>query len=476
MLALAAPPPADVLARLVDGAVASRLAAADGRLHAARTARPVAGEIEALREKLRVEGVTRVVLAAAGGAGVAAEALAGGEPRLVVLDTPDPTRVADALAGDLDATVLVLSVPPGADRAAADLVTEAVRHAFRADGLDPDERTVAVAAPGEPVPDRATVVAGPPGPGGPWSALSAYALVPAGLAGTDPRAVLADADAAAERLGDDSPDNPALVLGALLADAATVALAGPGPLAWVAQLLAEALPGGPLPVVVESPEAPDWAPGRASGLAIGVGAELPGAAVSTLGPPATQVLLWQHAVAVAAHLQGPRPPDDRPGGAPVPAPRSGPAFVDGVVAGYAGDWLADGVTTVARAVGALVAVGRPGTHLALHAYLDQESDASVAVLRAELARRTGLVVTFDWAPRGPRATDRAPDRASVVCQLTGEPEDDQQGLGAELRTLHHDLARADADALSRSGHRVLRLHLHDRLAGLVTVARAVQQL
>jgi len=111
----------------------------------------------------------------------------------------------------------------------------------------------------------------------------------------------------------------------------------------------------------------------------------------------------------------------------------------------------------------------PGTHLALHAYLDRESDASVAVLRAELARRTGLVVTFDWAPRGPRATGPG----TLVCQLTGEPDDDP---GHRLNDLQQDLARADADELARRGHPVLRLHLADRLAGLVTVARAVQHL
>lgn len=468
MLARTVHPPADVLARLVDGAVASRLAGSDPRLQAARAARPVAGEIVALREELRVAGVTRVVLAAAGGAGVAAEALAAGEPRLVVLDTPDPARLADALAGDLDATVLVLSVPPGADRVAADLVADAVRHAFRADGLDPDERTVAVVAPGAPVPGRAVVVPGPPGPDGPWSALAAYALVPAGLAGADPRAVLADAAEVADRLAEDVPDNPALVLGALLADAPTVALTGPGPLDWVAQLLAAALPDGPLPVVVESADAPGWAgpvaPGRDGALAVGVGAEQPGAAVSTLGPPAAQVLLWQHAAAVAAHLRGPGLPS---AGAAVAAAE--PRFVDGTVAGHAGDWLPTGTDTVAAAVDALVALGRPGTHLALHAYLDREGDASVAVLRAELARRTGLVVTFDWAPRGPRGAAVG----TLVCQLTGEPEEDP---GHQLNELQQRLARADADALARRGHRVLRLHLHDRLAGLVTVARAVQHL
>src|SRR4051812_34578662 len=102
------------VAGLVADAVASRLAAGDpglwpkaarpGWVGAARGARPLVGEIEALRERLRVAGVTRVVLATTGGVGVAAEALSDSAPRLIVLDGTDPVGVADALAGDLDAT------------------------------------------------------------------------------------------------------------------------------------------------------------------------------------------------------------------------------------------------------------------------------------------------------------------------------------------------------------------------------------
>ncbi len=54
------------------------------------------------------------------------------------------------------------------------------------------------------------------------------------------------------------------------------------------------------------------------------------------------------------------------------------------------------------------------------------SDASAAVLRAELARRTGLPTTFGWAPRcltgsGQHAKGGPPD--TRVCQLTADPDD-----------------------------------------------------
>ena len=113
------PPPAEVVARLVGDAVASRIAECDptlwpgaarpGWVTAPRASRPLVGEIEGLRERLRVAGQVRVVLAATGGVGVAAEVLADVDSRLIVLDTTDPAQVADALAGDLGATVLVVS-------------------------------------------------------------------------------------------------------------------------------------------------------------------------------------------------------------------------------------------------------------------------------------------------------------------------------------------------------------------------------
>ncbi|MFD1521997.1 glucose-6-phosphate isomerase, partial [Pseudonocardia yunnanensis] len=154
------PPQADVVERLVDDSVASRIARCDaslwpraarpGWVTAARASRPLVGEIEALREQLRVAGQVRVVLAAAGGVGVAAEVLAEDDPRLVVLDTTDPAQVADALAGDLAATVLVVSAPPGEDTTAVELVRDTVHRAFRAEGLDPAAQTVVVTAPGGP--------------------------------------------------------------------------------------------------------------------------------------------------------------------------------------------------------------------------------------------------------------------------------------------------------------------------------------
>jgi hypothetical protein len=501
------PPQADVVARLVGDAVASRIAAGDtglwpraarpGWVGAVRGARPLVGEIEGLRERLRVAGQVRVVLAAAGGVGVAAEALAGADPRLIVLDTTDPAQVADALAGELSATVLVVSAPPGEDTAAVELLRDTVHRAFRAEGLDPAAHTVLVTAPDGPLQEQAagaTVVLGPPDVDGPWAALTAFALVPAGLAGADVGAVLADAAAAQAALAADDAANPCLALGALLAAPPVVALAEDGApvlAEWAAQLVSGGLGKdgrGPLAVLVEGPDAPEWSDPEAVALAAGVG-DVPGAAVATVGSPAAQILLWQYATAVAAHLLGVDPTDRPDAAVSTPAEHGDDdehaAFSDGGIDVHAGPWLPVGTGTVADALRALVGAADAGAHLTVHAYLDRIEDASAAVLRPELTRRTGLPTTFGWAPRclpggGPRDKGGPPD--ALVCQLTGDvdgaelPEPGEPDVHNALAALQQAQARADAEALTARGLPVLRLHFTDRVAGLVTLARAVQQL
>ncbi|MHA6625410.1 glucose-6-phosphate isomerase [Pseudonocardia sichuanensis] len=487
---------------LVEDAVAARTAAGDpglwprvarpGWSGAVRAARPLVGEVAALHEQRRVAGQIRVVLAAAGGVGVAAEALVHEDPRLVVLDTTDPVQVLDALAGELAATVLVVSVPPGEDPEPVALLRDTVHTAFRAEGLDPAAHTVVVTPPGGPLQpdDGSVVVLGPDDVDGPWAALTAYALVPAGLAGADVGAALADASGVRDALATDTPANPALELGALLAGATAVALA-PGPDAaalaeWAAQLVAGGLGKdghGPLPVLVEGPGAPEWDDLPA----VGVG-EVAGAALATRGSPAAQMLTWQHAVAVAAHLLGVDPTDRPDATAPMPGADGGaPVFTDGAVEVYAGDWLPAGTDTVTGALRAFTAeldgqAGGAAGHLAVHAYLDRIEDASAAVLRPELTRRTGRPTTFDWAPRclpgaGQHAKGGPP--GGRVCQLTGAldgaPDEVPAGVDA-LATAQLAQAGADAAALAARGRPVLRLHFTDRVAGLITVARAVQRL
>ncbi|WP_300019590.1 hypothetical protein [Pseudonocardia sp.] len=398
-----------------------------GWLDARRLARPLGGHVNALHSELCDAGARRTVAVTAGAVGYNAAALVPGEPRLTVLDTPDAARVADVLAGDLEATALVVAVPPGVDRRGIDAVTAAVQRALRADGIDPRSRTVAVVPPGQPAPDALTVIEGPPDVHDVWTAFTPYSLVPGGIAGADVRMLLGNAEQSYDA---DDPANHALVLGALLAAAESVTITDT---LGVEDVLVElirtlARSGGGL---------------RRAGDRLTIDVDDGEADVRIGGNPTGRLHLFQRAVAVAGYLRGTDPT------APEEPPTEVPplAFRDGDVDVHAAG-LPAGVTTVAGALAALLD-SRPGP-VALHAHLDRESDASAAVLRGELARRARRPVTFTWAPG-------RPPPGGLAVQLVGD-------------------VLQDGPAPPGPGPDGLRLHLRDRLTGLVTLARAVQEL
>ncbi|GAB3880064.1 hypothetical protein GCM10029964_033570 [Kibdelosporangium lantanae] len=193
---------------------------------------------------------------------------------LVVLDTTDPAQVADALAGDLDRTVLVVSSKSGGT-VETDSHRRIFEAAFTANGIDAKSRIVVVTDPGSPLQKLAEdagyrkVFLADPHVGGRYSALTAFGLVPAGLAGADVAALLDEAAAAAALLAKDDASNPGLLLGAALGvrhseGAEKVVFADndsgiKGFPDWVEQLIAESTGKhgtGLLPVATEGLDAP----------------------------------------------------------------------------------------------------------------------------------------------------------------------------------------------------------------------------
>jgi hypothetical protein len=158
-----------------------------------------------------------------------------------------------------------------------------------------------------------------------------------------------------------------------------------------------------------------------------------------------------------------------------------PAFVDGEVAVHpVGDWLPAGVSTLSDALWALVTVTPPRGYLAVQAYLDRVADASAAVLRTELARRTQLQTTFGWGPRFLHSTGqyyKGGHQNGAFLQLTGALERDipVPRTGFTLGELQQAQALGDAQVLTAHGRPVLRLHLLDRAAGLVALVHALQE-
>jgi glucose-6-phosphate isomerase len=473
------------------------------------TSRFLLAEIDALRAELHAEGVDRVVLAGMGGSSLAPEVIAAtAGVALVVLDTTDPGQVADALAGDLRRTVLVVSSKSGST-VETDSHRRIFERAFAEDGIDPASRMVVVTDPGSPLEDLAKqngyrkVFTADPNVGGRYSALTAFGLVPAGLAGADVAGLLDDAAAAFESLRDNSDRNPAVWLAAVLAAAhvrgaekVVFADTGSGIRGfpdWVEQLIAESTGKdgtGLLPVATENVQAPGFADAGDDATTVAIGPPADPARIATSGALGGLFLLWEFATALTGRLLGINPFDQPDVEAAKQAARAlldGPAggspaaaFVDGAIEVHpSGEWLPSDVTTITDLLRAFLSTAPAAGYLAIQAYLDRLDDASMALLRPELARRSLLQTTFGWGPRFLHSTGqyhKGGHQNGVFLQITGEaPADvDVPDRPYTLAGLQRAQALGDGQVLAGHGRPVLRLHLTDRAAGLAELMKAVQ--
>ena len=450
------------------------------------TSRPLLAEVEALQAELRAEGLDHIVLCGMGGSSLAPEVItstAGVE--LTVLDTTDPGAVRRALADRLERTIVVISSKSGTT-VETDSQRRAFEVAFREAGIEPASRIVVVTDQGSALAHHATesgyrrVFLADSTVGGRYSALTAFGLVPSGLAGADIATLLDDAAAVAPLLEADSPDNPALQLGAALgsgpADKVAIDATPSGILGfadWAEQLIAESTGKegkGVLPIVAgpDDPEirwpAPDVLPVRVVGEALGA-----------------QFLLWEYATAVAGRLLGINPFDQPDVESAKKAARGfldaqpepeRAAFVDGAVEVRGSEGLLDGVTSLSSALEALL--GRLGErgYVAVMAYLDREGpDATLAEIRRPLAMRTERPVTFGWGPRFLHSTGqyhKGGPEIGIFLQVTGAVEEDVDVPGRPFTfgQLIAAQAAGDAQVLADLGRPVLRLHLTERASGI----------
>ncbi len=505
----------DTVAELVDDKFASRLAKRDPTLwgDAAEeeagkrlawvdlhtTSRPLVEQIYELRANLTGQRLNRIVLCGMGGSSLAPEVICAADGvDLVVLDSSDPDFVRAALEDHLDRTVVVVSSKSGGT-VETDSQRRAFEKAFTDAGIDPKGRIVVVTDPGSPL-DRSATEAGyrvfraDPEVGGRYSALTAFGLVPSGLAGADIARLLDEATAMSAALVADSPDNPGLRLGALLGAASKAgadklvladggsSYAGLGD--WAEQLVAESTGKdgkGILPVVVEGKDAPNFSPSTDDEVLATYGPDGPsvvpasGWGVTVDATLGGQLLLWEVATAVAGRVIGINPfdqPDVESAKAAAREMLDGggeqprPMFVDGATTVYASeDWLPKDTSTVADAVTALLdrLDGEHG-YVSVQAYLDRHRDAALADVRPALARRTGRPVTFGWGPRFLHSTGQyhkgGPD-TGVYLQVTGQPVADLAVPDRPFTFQEFLTAQAvgDGQVLADKGRPVLRLHV-----------------
>jgi glucose-6-phosphate isomerase len=485
-----------------------------------RSSRPLVGEVAALRDQLRGEGVDRVVLCGMGGSSLAPEVIcATAGVDLVVLDSSQPDMVRDAIT-DLERTVVVVSSKSGST-VETDSQRRAFQAAFAEKGIDPTTRIVVVTDPGSPLDEQSRadgyrVVNADPNVGGRYSALTAFGLVPSGLAGADIEGLLDDAEAVADVLSADDDANPGLRLGAAIAgtdplrDKLVLVDAGSGIVGfadWAEQLIAESTGKqgtGILPVVVGGEQDPEvqW-PAADVTVARLVGDgddDSPGeqvhadhSTVEVSGPLGAQLLLWEVATAAAGRLLGINPFDQPDVESAKKAARTlldqgigssdAPAATDGAIEirALGGDWLGS-ATTVPDALTALFGrLDADRGYLAVMAYLDRIADADLASVRPGLARHTGRPTTFGWGPRFLHSTGqfhKGGPATGVYLQVTTEPHEDLAVPGREFTFGDFVAAQAagDAQVLAEHDRPVLRLHLTDHDAGLAQLTSVLRSL
>ncbi len=490
-----------------------------GWVQAVSVSRPLVPEITALRDELVAQGVTRVVLAGMGGSSLAPEVIAqsSGVP-LVILDSTAPGQVLAAIDGDAESGGLAQTVLVVSSKSGSTIETDSARRAFEAAyrdlGIDPTARIVVVTDPGSPLEESARaagyrVFTADPTVGGRYSALTAFGLVPAGLAGVDLDGLLDEADATLLEVAIDSPENPALVLAAAIAGGGAHRRGKLGLVTdgshiiglpdWIEQLVAEStgkngtgiLPVVLLPVSPELETKPDDL--QIVRLVDDADAfhlfERHTGEVLVSGSLGAQFIVWEYATAIAGRLLGIDPFDQPDVESAKEATRglldaqptpTAPAFVaDGVEVRVSDPALAaDG--TVAGTLAALWSRIPADGYVSIQAYVNRLDLAQLTGLRELVAAESGRPTTFGWGPRFLHSTGqyhKGGPATGVYLQITERTDVDLEipGRPFTFGQLIHAQAAGDASVLAEGhGRPVVTLTLTDPQVDVLSLFEAAQ--
>jgi glucose-6-phosphate isomerase len=467
-------------------------------------------DILELREKLVNDfGVDHFVLGGMGGSSLAPEVITRTHGvQLTVLDSTDPGQVLEALRDRLTTTAVVISSKSGGT-VETDSQKRVYEQAFHNAGIDPLDRIIIVTDPGSPL-DQSARAAGyrvfnaDPNVGGRYSALTAFGLVPSGLAGVDIAALLDEADAVSLELAQDEEHNPGLILGAAIAGTiplrdklALVAdgthIVGFGD--WIEQLIAEStgkLGKGLLPVVLGT-DAPELSENLADLQIVRLVGdyedekEVVEGDIEITGTLGALMLTWEYATVVAGRLLGINPFDQpdvesakiatrglldaRP--EPVPA-----AFVDnGIEVRGTSDVLA-GATDLGSAISAFLSFLGEDGYVSIQAYVNREAYPELSQTRDSVADRAKRPVTFGWGPRFLHSTGqyhKGGPATGVFLQILTSGGSDLEiperpfTFGQLIRAQ----AAGDASVLAEHGRPVLTLTLTDPAAQLPALIAAL---
>ncbi len=439
-----------------------------------------------------------VVLCGMGGSSLAPEVLAKTYQRpITIVDSTDPHYIAHALEGDLSKTVFVVSSKSGST-----IETSSQRAFFEATiveaGLKATEHIIFVTDPGSPLDIEVrsagfSVINADPNVGGRFSALSAFGVVPAVLAGIDIWRVLDDAARAkADFLSD---DGTIIDVAYLLSEVAGQYLAFtdtgsnvPGLSDWIEQLIAESTGKdgkGRLPVVTESVAAGEI------GNPFTVAFAESGADLNVTAPLGAHFIFWEWVTAILGAALG-IDPFNQPN--VTEAKEQTLALLKEWQS--SGDVVQPTLTTTAEegsveifgagssistALREIIAAVEDGGYIAIMAYLDRRDDVKLEELRALIASASGKPTTFGWGPRFMHSTGqfhKAGQPNGTFIQITGECEIDFDipGRKFSFATLVAAQGLGDGRALAKRQYPLLRLHLKNRSAGIEEILNAARAL
>ena len=425
-----------------------------GWLDEPRRMRERVAELSAFVGEVAADGLDTVVLLGMGGSSLAPEVLARtfGASSLHVLDTTHPTAIR-ALEEriDLDRTLFV-----SASKSGSTLETRSHTDYFwKKTGKG--AQWAAVTDPGSQLETLAgergfrRVFHGEPTIGGRYSALSAFGIVPAALAGIDVDGLLAAAEEMADRCRRDE-GNPGYELGRAFGTGWTEGrdkiciVDTPGGFGlWAEQLVAESTGKqgkGLVPAPGESPDGPDRqraVPEHADGVALG-----------------GEFFRWEFAVAVAATYLEINPFDQ-------PDVQAAKDKTNEVLAtGKEPELEPEG------SVDGLVAQAGEGDYLCVQAFVppSEENDRRIAALVAELREQSGCVVTHGYGPRYLHSTGQLHKGGANIGLFLQVVDDGGEELPIPgkpfgFRRLIRSQAAGDYQSLKERGRRVARIHVGD---------------
>jgi len=375
-------------------------------------------DVADLRRQFHAAGVTRFVLCGMGGSSLAPEVMAKwAGVELHILDSTHPDHVAAVLQGPVESTAVIVSSKSGTTVETA-TARAAFEEAFRQAEIDPAERIVMVTDPDSPLHREAEssgyrVFLADPTVGGRFSALTAFGLVPAGLAGVDTTTIIHDAASSWAALHTDHVDNPAVALAAAVSGpGADIAALLPSPRLpglgdWVEQLVAESTGKdgrGVLPVVTETPDAPETGMGTDVVVVDLDGGEPRDWGVSLEAHLGSAFLLWEYATALSGVLLGVNPFDQPDVESAKRAARGlldhMPERPEPPVSGEGYRiWAPGAPESLEAAWSELLASWGDSGYLGVQVYGNRLDLGDLGAFRSRLAARRGRPVTLGFGPR-----------------------------------------------------------------------------